>query len=110
MVTAIGVTFAFAKVNGQPFHYIVLNMIQTLRRPMIRVWDKSLSDSEIKDRMKDMVQVEEKEYIPVKKMSASRLDELSLVVNTGGSYKGDGVLTDEVDENNPNINNQDKQD
>lgn len=95
LIIATGVTFAFAKVNGQPFHYIVLNMFQTLRRPMIRVWDKTLSEQELKDRLKPIVEVEEKEIIPTKKMRVSKLDELSMVVNTGGAYTGEGVVKDE---------------
>ncbi|HBS00252.1 TPA: hypothetical protein DEA19_04475, partial [Candidatus Uhrbacteria bacterium] len=33
-ILALGVIFAFAKVNGQGFHFVVLNMVQTLRKPM----------------------------------------------------------------------------
>lgn len=88
-VLFVGLVLAFGKVNGQPMHYIVLNMIQTLRRPGLRVWDKRLSDSELKARIKK----EEKEpevVIPKKApLSSSRLSEMSLVVNTGGVYKSE---------------------
>lgn len=84
---ALGIAFAFAKVNGQPFHYIVLNMIQTLRKPRVRVWDKTVTDAELKKKK------EEPDAEPVMVVKApierSRLSELSLVVNTGGVYKPD---------------------
>ena len=91
-VLATGIVFAFGKVNGQPFHFIVLNMIQTLRKPHIRVWDKILSDGELRDRLK-------KEFIPpppppIRKarLEKSRLSELSLIANTGGVYESDDVV------------------
>ena len=34
---------AFVKINGQPFHFFVLNLVQTFRRPSVRVWDKRLN-------------------------------------------------------------------
>jgi hypothetical protein len=86
-VLGIGITFAFAKVNGQPFHYIVLSMIQTLRRPMVRVWDKTISDAQLKAMMKTEETPAPTPQVPKKApLERSRLSELSLVVNTGGSY------------------------
>lgn len=86
-VLATGLIFAFAKVNGQPFHFIVLNMVQTLRRPGLRVWDKSLTDQQLQQFVK-----KEQEKAPPppptkRALTASRLSEVSLVVNTGGVYK-----------------------
>ncbi len=85
-VLAIGIVFAFVKVNGQPFHFIVLNMVLTFRRPMVRVWDKALTTGQIKARLKK--EKKEKEIPPPtkRKVPKSRLSELSLVVNTGGIY------------------------
>ncbi|MBU1126386.1 MAG: PrgI family protein [Patescibacteria group bacterium] len=86
-VLFVGLLFAFARVNGQPFHHIVLNMVQTLRRPGLRVWDKSITDAELKARLKK--EIEEPLIIIPRKQSLSRshLSEMSLVVNTGGVYK-----------------------
>lgn len=85
-VAALAVIFAFFKVNGQPFHFIVLNMLQTMRKPMVRVWDKTVSDGDLRAGLK-------KEDVtpplpPVRKapLERSRLNELTLVVNTGGVY------------------------
>lgn len=88
-VLAIGLLFSFAKVNGQPFHFIVLNFIQTFRKPHLRIWDKTLSDADIRT----FLQTVEEEVTPPPPRKAplerSRLNELTLVVNTGGVYASD---------------------
>lgn len=83
-----GIAFAFVKVNGQSFHYIVLNMVQTMRKPRLRVWDKTLTDADIKLLM---VQPEPIAPPPPKKaaLTSSRLSELTLIVDTGGVYQGE---------------------
>jgi len=87
VVFIFGGALAFMKVNGMPFHFFLLNIIQTFRRPSLRVWDKRLSNSELKaSTKKEEVKVEP---VPPKKepLTTSRLSELSLTVNTGGLYK-----------------------
>ncbi|MBL7057817.1 PrgI family protein [Patescibacteria group bacterium] len=78
---------AFTKVNGRPFHYFILNLIQTAKKPGLRVWSNADIDnlSEIEEFVK-----EELDYIPISAtpVSSSRLTELSLVVDTTGTYKG----------------------
>lgn len=86
-ILIIAATFAFAKVNGQVFHYFVLNLIQTAKKPKLRVWNKVYTDAQLQAYIKE-VNVELPPPIPHKPpMSSSRLNELSLVVNTGGVYK-----------------------
>lgn len=88
-ILAIGLMFSFAKVNGQPFHFIVLNFIQTFRKPHLRIWDKTLSDSDIRTFLQ---KVEEEVVAPPTRkapLERSRLNELTLVVNTGGVYASD---------------------
>ncbi len=86
MLMVFGI-LAFFKVNGMPVHYFLLNLIQNLKRARLRVWDKTLTDEEIRLRIK-------KEEAPPPPppprkapISSSRLHELSLVVNTGGVYR-----------------------
>src|SRR3989339_1377770 len=31
---------AFARVNGRPIHFFILNFIQTSKRPKLRVWNR----------------------------------------------------------------------
>jgi len=82
-----GGTLAFFKVNGMPFHFFLLNIVQTLKKPNLRIWDKRLSDAEVKAHTKK----EEVKAAPVppkkEPLTTSRLSELTLTVNTGGLYK-----------------------
>ena len=82
-VTGIFALFAFVKVNGMPFHYFFLNIIQTLKKPKLRVWRKEEITAVIKEEEREVI----KEFIPKPAPEKSRLTTLSLVVNTGGAYK-----------------------
>ncbi|HKK54481.1 MAG TPA: PrgI family protein [Patescibacteria group bacterium] len=76
--------FAFFKINGRPLHFFVLNLIQTLKKPGLRVWNHKLD----KDFEEEIVNIEYKEKIPRKEFyNKSRLAELSLVVDTKGQYQ-----------------------
>jgi len=83
----LGGILAFVKINGQPFHFFLLNIIQTFRKPALRVWDKSLSTAEVKDYLNQTTPPPPPPTPRKAPMSSSRLQELSLVVNTGGVYK-----------------------
>jgi hypothetical protein len=86
-VLVIGVSFAFIKINGAPLHYFMLNLIMIFKRPRLRVWDRRYSNADLKELMK---QVEAPPPPPAPKKAfaaSSKLQELSLVVNTGGVYR-----------------------
>lgn len=88
-LVSIGVT-AFMRINGKPFHFFLLNMIETIRRPNTRVWDKHLTHSQIKQLAFQKIDNEKKEIIPVKKkVRRSTISELSLIADTGGVYEGE---------------------
>jgi hypothetical protein len=77
---------AFVKINGQAFHYFLLNIFQTIRRPSLRIWNKALTKEELnqlRHPIKNVVQ----EHFEVKHASVNRIRDLSLLVNTGGYYK-----------------------
>jgi len=86
VTAALGGTFGFVKVNGQPFHIFFVNFRQTSTRPPIRVWDKNPLEAElrawIKPQAPTVVQKTERKERP----PSSRLRDLSLTVNTGGVY------------------------
>ena len=85
-IAGIAATFAFARVNGAPFHLFFLNILQTSRRPAARVWYKNETDAEIRALMA-APPVAARKVEPVKEaVSTSRLQELTLVANTGGVY------------------------
>lgn len=82
----VGGIVAFLKVNGQPFHYFVLNLLQTIKRPGLRVWQKKYTDAELKQYI-EREPPEPPEAKPTKRRpTGSRLKNLSLLVNTGGVY------------------------
>ena len=88
LITAgIAGTFAFVKINGQPFHLFFLNAVQTTLRPNLRVWNKTLNDGELRALINANVVEIPPPVIARKRPSSSRLRDLTLVVNTGGVYK-----------------------
>lgn len=87
IVGGMTLILAFAKVNGQSFHYVLLNIVQTLRRPSLRIWNKFQNNQELNEsRLSAKVEILEK-AAPVPRLSYNRIRDLSLVVNTGGYYK-----------------------
>ena len=84
-----GSILAFFRVNGMPFHFFLINIIQTFRKPRLRVWDKRLTDRQLRE----LTHVEiEAAVVPMAQkapLTTSRLKELTLVVNTGGVYRPD---------------------
>ncbi len=86
LVFAMGGTLAFFRVNGQPFHFFLLNLIQTFRRPALRVWDKAYTDQELRDILRAPPPPPPKARVIKEALAVNKLSELSLVVNTGGVY------------------------
>ncbi len=82
----VGGILAFMRVNGQPFHFFLLNLVQTLRKPALRVWDKELETSELNNLVKHKPPPPPKVRIKKEVLATSKLNELTLVVNTGGVY------------------------
>ena len=77
---------AFVKVNGQNFHYFLLNIIQSLRKPSLRIWQKNYSKQELNYLRKQGMEVA---VAPIQKAVAvkkERIRDLALQVNTGGFY------------------------
>lgn len=88
-----GVVLAFVKINGQNFHYFLLNLAQTLSRSSIRVWQKDLSDEYLRQFIMREEPKDNGPKAPRKQfVETSRLNELSLMVNTGGAYRPDSDL------------------
>ncbi|MDP3964964.1 MAG: PrgI family protein [bacterium] len=78
--------FAFFKINGQFFHIFLLNLATTIVRPKLKLWDKTVSDAEISDA-DDLAENDGGRPAAQKRTpSRSRLQELSLIVDTGGAY------------------------
>ena len=89
MEFALGSILAFLRINGMPFHFFMLNFLQTARKPRLRVWNKELATKEL-----EMLRTQAPPPPAAPKqrkeaLSTSRLSELSLIVNTGGAYRPD---------------------
>lgn len=91
MVTIMIFTFviAFIKINGRPIHYFLLNVLQTSRRPHTRVWQKLFSTAQLRQYTTSGTPPLEVEIKTKNHVRASRLAEMSLIVDTGGVYQGE---------------------
>ncbi len=87
LIGGVALILAFVKINGQPFHYFILNIIQTVRRPSRRIWSRNFTNKELKEYIEfgkaEVVEVAKE----IPRMSYSRIRDLSLTVNTGGYYR-----------------------
>jgi hypothetical protein len=90
LVLGITLIVAFVRINGQPFHYFLLNFCATLKSPKLKVWRKQYSDNEL-IRIRDDQEIKKNlpKTIVRKPVTSSRLSELSLIVDTGGVYRGE---------------------
>ena len=85
LILAIGGIAAFLKINGQPIHYFLLNISQTLKRPMLRIWRKDyvlVHELQLKEKRKVAPPL-----VLRKSLSIARLSNLSLLVDTGGMFR-----------------------
>lgn len=87
VIGIIALSFSFIRVNGRPFHFFVLNLIQTIRRPGLRVWNKI--PAPFQDNIIDNTVRAETKPVPKEFYQKSRLSEISLIVDTKGRYKGE---------------------
>lgn len=89
IISVLTFFIAFIKINGRPIHYFLLNVLQTNRKPKLRVWQRLFSSTDLKGYS----QKEKQPLPPVirskNRVRASRLAEMSLIVDTGGVYQGE---------------------
>jgi len=85
-IFALSGVFSFLKINGRPFHYFILNLIQSYRRPSLRIWNHKTASLDDKEK-KEMKY--EKIIPPEKYFAKDKLAELSLIIDTKGKYKGE---------------------
>ncbi|PIT93506.1 hypothetical protein COU00_03980 [Candidatus Falkowbacteria bacterium CG10_big_fil_rev_8_21_14_0_10_43_11] len=84
----VGGIIAFLRINGRPFHYFILNVIQTLKKPKLRVWNNQLG-KEVKELKEEEIEIKQVIKIQPKPLYArSKLAEAALIVDTGGAYQG----------------------
>ena len=88
----IGLLFAFVKINGQTFHYFLLNIVQTLRNPSLRIWSKVYTKKELEFYRTFGTDIAVEEVIERKKVKRQHIRDLSLIVNTGGYFRSEDHL------------------
>lgn len=86
-IAGLGLVIAFVKINGQDFHFFLLNILMTFRKPKLRVWGKDVSPAYLRQFIERPAPPPPKVSMQKDFVHASRLNELSLMVNTGGVYK-----------------------
>jgi hypothetical protein len=74
------------RVNGQPFHYFLLNLIQTSKRASLRVWNKEKTEEELQAYLKVELPPPPPPKIRKEPLSQSKLSEIALLLDTGGIY------------------------
>ena len=89
IISTLTLGVAFVKINGRPVHYFLLNVIQTTRRPRLRIWQRLFSRSLLKSYAKTKTVQLPPQIKTRNKVRASRLAELALIVDTGGVYQGE---------------------
>ena len=89
-VFTVSIILAFVKISGRPFHFFLLNVIQTLKKPHLRVWQ--MVDTQVE--LFDGEEIKAPEVIPRKNINlkTSRLDQMSLIVDTYGQYRGEDLV------------------
>lgn len=98
----LSIVIAFVKVNGKKFHNFFLDMLEFLFKvKKLSIWQKKESNF-----VKESVEKEEKkeDYIfKHKELPGTKLSEISLIVDTGGAYIGEGGLDSEKNIKSLNI-------
>lgn len=87
IILGMAAVIAFVKVNGAQFHFFFLNLIQTLKKPGLRVWNNRKLPVELKSVTS--IKAEDEKIVKKQLYRKSRLAELSLVVDTKGRYRGE---------------------
>lgn len=86
LIITITALVGFVKINGRSFHLFLLDLVNFSKKGKIRVWNKDY------DKIK-VIQEEKEEKEEEKKtkdiITGSKLNDLSLLLDTGGAYKID---------------------
>ncbi len=86
IIAVLVLLFSFYNINGRPLQYFILSLIQTFKKPMLRVWNHKAMITEIGD----IKNITYKEMIPQKEVyKSSKLAALSLIVDTKGKFELD---------------------
>ena len=48
LTIAVTLVIAFIRINGQPFHYFLLNFIETIKSPKLKIWKRQVTEKDIR--------------------------------------------------------------
>ena len=85
-IGVLTLVFAFLRINGQGFHLFLVNFLQTLGRPRVRVWSKEFTPFTQASLPQEVTLPLSRRVMP----TGSKISELALMVDTGGVYTGEG--------------------
>ena len=91
LVFGLYVLIAFVKINGAPFYHFLLNIIATAKKPRVRAWQTSQDNRRlvpVKEKIEDSAALP-----PRRKLVDQELSSLSLLVDTGGRYRPEELLS-----------------
>lgn len=93
LTAGIVAVFAFARPHGQNFHDFLLNFLATFKSPKLKVWRRGnlVATVALLEKKAPAKKVSPGK-VKAKEITASRLSELSLIVDTGGVYRGENDL------------------
>jgi hypothetical protein len=84
VVGSLTLALTFANVNGRPFGLFILNFVQFLRSPKLRLWNKEITTPlKVTDEAKPVEQ--NPTHSPEKTATASQLELLGQVLDSGGN-------------------------
>lgn len=86
ILTLLGGIFGFLKVNGQAFHFFILNIVRAAMHSSLMVWRKEFDIARMEAETAE--KKEKIEEVRRTRISDQRMSELLLVVDTGGIYQG----------------------
>lgn len=77
------ILFAFVRVNGRPFHLFLLNLLQSVKNPRMRLWNNVVTE-----RLQYRREPPPPPPLPTKKpLPQTTLARLALLVDTGGAFR-----------------------
>ncbi len=91
IISIVTLCFAFLKINGKIFQNFILDFIEYVARvPKFAVWQRNenapiIKELDLQKKMDDYV------FIP-KSLPKKKLSEISLIIDTGGAYSGEGIV------------------
>jgi hypothetical protein len=86
VIVVITALVGFVKINSRPFYLFLVDLLNFSKKGKIRVWNKDYDKIKVIEEEEE--KKEEKKQIKIS-VTGSKLNELSLLLDTGGAYKID---------------------